>query len=223
MHAVLARLGDLGEDASDELEDIESLSVGMFSEKLVLRSFTFIEERSFPGSPVDAGQRNGASQEVTREPFDALDVGGPDGGRSVDRESGVSKRSEELDTLLGEESFGLEQVKDFVSEELLSGMGIEVSNGSPMSFLIPNSSGGKRVDVRMRIQDTAKGLGHGHDSGPCVVVPHGFSHQLPCRSRSRALSAARLCPHSRLSNALLALGVEIKDLFDGDIRAGFVS
>jgi transcriptional regulator with XRE-family HTH domain len=30
-------------------------------------------------------------------------------------------------------------------------------------------------------------------------------------------------PRSRLSNALLALGVEIKDLFDGDIRAGFVS
>jgi len=34
---------------------------------------------------------------------------------------------------------------------------------------------------------------------------------------------ARPCPHSRLSNASLALGVEIKDLSDGDIRAGFVS
>jgi len=178
VHAVFARLRDLGEDASDELEDIESLSDGMLSERLVMRSLTFIEEGSCAGSPVDAGQGDRASQEVTREPFDAFGVGWPDGWRSVDGESGVSKRSEELDTLFGEESFGLEQVQDFVSEELLGGMGIEVGDGSPMTWVIPNSSGSKTVNVRVGIQDTAEGLGYGDDAGACLFVTHGFSHQL---------------------------------------------
>ena len=72
MNVMFAGLGDLGQDASDELEDIESVSVGMVSERVVLRSFTFIEESSCAGSPVDARQRDGASQEVTRERFDAF-------------------------------------------------------------------------------------------------------------------------------------------------------
>jgi len=171
VHAVFARQRDLGEDASDELEDIESLSDGMLSERLVMRSLTFIEEGSCAGSPVDAGQGDRASQEVTRESFDAFGVGGPDGWRSVDGESGVSKRSEELDTLFGEESFGLEQVKDFVSEELLGAMGIEVGDGSPMTLVIPNSSGSETVNVRVGIQDTAEGLGYGDDAGRACSSP----------------------------------------------------
>ena len=171
VHAVFARLRDLCKDASDELEDIESLSNGMLSERFVMRRLTFIEEGSCARSPMDAGQRDGASQEVTREPFDAFGVGWPDGWRSVGGKPRVSKRSEEFDTLFAEESFGLEQVQDLVSEELLGGMGIEVGDGSPMTLVIPNSSGSNTVNVRVGIQDTAEGLGYGDDAGRACSSP----------------------------------------------------
>ncbi len=57
MNIMFARLGDLGEDASDKLEDIEGLSVGMVEQAqggFVVRSLGLVEEGACALSPMDA-------------------------------------------------------------------------------------------------------------------------------------------------------------------------
>ena len=57
MNIMFARLRDLGEDASDKLEDIEGLSVGMVEQAqrgFVVRGFALVEEGACAFSVVDA-------------------------------------------------------------------------------------------------------------------------------------------------------------------------
>ena len=57
MNIMFARLGDLGEDASDKLEDIEGLSVGMVEQAqrgVVVRGLGLVEEAACAFSPMDA-------------------------------------------------------------------------------------------------------------------------------------------------------------------------
>src|SRR3990172_1982223 len=63
-----------------KLEDVEGLSLERFREGLVVRRLALIEGLG-AGSPVDAGQGDGASHEVTSKPFDADGVDRSDGGR----------------------------------------------------------------------------------------------------------------------------------------------
>ncbi len=57
-----SRLGNLGEDASDKREDVEALAVGVLGKGVVVRCFSLVEEGPGPGSPVDTGQGDGASE-----------------------------------------------------------------------------------------------------------------------------------------------------------------
>ena len=41
---MLSRLGDLGEDAGEKLEDVEGLALGVARERFVVRSLSSIEE-----------------------------------------------------------------------------------------------------------------------------------------------------------------------------------
>jgi len=54
MNVMFAGLGDLGQDASDELEDIEGLSVGMVEQGVMVRGFALIEEGARAWGPMDA-------------------------------------------------------------------------------------------------------------------------------------------------------------------------
>ena len=108
MRSVFARLVDLRENGGDELEDVEGLSLERVREGLVVRRLALIEEGFGAGSPVDAGQGDGASHEVTSKPFDAGGVDRPDGGRRIHGEAAVAERSEKLDVFVGEKSFALE-------------------------------------------------------------------------------------------------------------------
>ena len=142
-----------------------------------MRCFSLVEEGPGPGSPVDTGQGDGASEQVTSEPFDALSVGWPEGWGCVDGETAKSKRSQKLDALLGEESFAFEQEQDLVSEELFCGVGVEVRNGKPLSLSIPNSSRRKAVSMRVSLDETAKGLRDTDDTGSSMFVADDFAHE----------------------------------------------
>lgn len=94
MNVMFARLWDLGEDASDELEDIEGLSVGMVEQAqlgIVVYGLALVEEGGCALGPMDARQREGTSQHVTAEPLETIGVLRPNGRRSVDRETAISK------------------------------------------------------------------------------------------------------------------------------------
>jgi len=116
-----------------KLEDVEGLSLERFREGLVVRRLALIEEGLGAGSPVDAGQGDGASHEVTSKPFDAEGVDRPDGGRRIHGEAAVAERSEKLNAFVGEKSFALEHAKDFVSPQLFGSVDIEVGWGCPLS------------------------------------------------------------------------------------------
>jgi len=63
MNVMFSRLLDLGDDASDELEDIEGLPVGMVEQTqlgVVVRGFSLLEKGACAGCPMDAGQGEGA-------------------------------------------------------------------------------------------------------------------------------------------------------------------
>ena len=62
MDAVLPRLGDLGEDSGQELEDIERLALRMRSEGVVMGAFRFIEEGLRARCPVNARQAERAAK-----------------------------------------------------------------------------------------------------------------------------------------------------------------
>ena len=54
MNVMFAGLGDLGQDASDELEDIEGLFVGMVEQGVIVRGFALMEEGARAWGPMDA-------------------------------------------------------------------------------------------------------------------------------------------------------------------------
>ena len=57
MNVMFAGLGDLGQDASDELEDIEGLSVGMVEQAqrgVVVFGLALVEEGACAFGPMDA-------------------------------------------------------------------------------------------------------------------------------------------------------------------------
>ena len=54
MDIMFAWFWDLGEDTSDELEDIESLSVRVVEQGVVVRGFALIEEGACAFGPMDA-------------------------------------------------------------------------------------------------------------------------------------------------------------------------
>ena len=65
-----------------------------------------------------------------------------------------------------------------MAEQLLSGVGIDVGNGNPLSVGIPNASRDKAVSVGIRLQERAKGLRDTNDAGSSVFVTRGFTHEL---------------------------------------------
>ena len=63
MNVMFSRLRDLCDDASDELEDIEGLPVGMVEQSqlgVVVGGFALVEKGACALGPMDAGQRDGA-------------------------------------------------------------------------------------------------------------------------------------------------------------------
>jgi hypothetical protein len=146
---MFSRLGDLREDAGEKLEDIESLTLGVRGEGVVVRSLCLIEESFRARGPVDSLQGEGTAQEVAADPFDTGSIGGPNGGGGIDRESAEAKRGEKLDTLVGEKAFFLEQAEDLVSPEFLGGLEVEVGDGGPASIGVPDPSGAKAMNVRV--------------------------------------------------------------------------
>ena len=116
-HAVCSRLRDLREDASDKLEDVESLSFRMCEQGVVVCVlFRLVEKRLRARCPVNALEAHGASKQIPTKPFEPWGVLWPDGGRGVDRKAAVSKREEQLDAFVTQQSLTLQQVKYFVSE-----------------------------------------------------------------------------------------------------------
>jgi hypothetical protein len=69
-------LGDLGKDAGQKLEDIESLALRVAREGVVVRRLSLIEESLRARAPVDSLQGEGTAQEVTADTFDTGSIGG---------------------------------------------------------------------------------------------------------------------------------------------------
>ncbi len=83
----------------------------------------------------------------------------------------------------------LEEVENFVAEQLLSGVGIDVGNGNPLSVGIPNASGDKAVSVGIRLQERAKGLRDTNDAGSSVFVARGHLSIMLCPRASFRLES----------------------------------
>ncbi len=54
VNAVSARLWNLGEDAGDELENVEALAFGMGKQSVVMGAFALVEQSLGTGRPVNA-------------------------------------------------------------------------------------------------------------------------------------------------------------------------
>ena len=88
------RLGDLRENASEKLEDVEGLPLRIGGEGVVMRGLSLIEDSASPFCPVDPRQGEGASQEVACEPLEAIGVLRPDGGRVVHGKAATMERAQ---------------------------------------------------------------------------------------------------------------------------------
>jgi hypothetical protein len=177
--AMCTRLGDLCEDASDKLEDVERLSFRMCEQGVVVRIlFRLIEKRLRARCPVNALEAHGASKQIAAKPFEAVRVLRPDGGRSVDGKTAISEGAESVDAFIAQKVLAFEQTKYFVSEQLLRGVGIDVGYRQPLTFFVPDAARGKAMSMRVWVQDTSKGLGHGDDAWAGVFVVNRVGHQL---------------------------------------------
>jgi hypothetical protein len=56
------RLGYLSENAGEKLVDIEGLSIGVAGEWVIVGRLSLIEESASTWSPIDTGERKGASE-----------------------------------------------------------------------------------------------------------------------------------------------------------------
>jgi hypothetical protein len=65
-----------------------------------------------------------------------------------------------------------------MSKKLLSGAGVDVGYGSPLSLFRPNSSRTEAMSMWMGTDRFAKCLGYGDDAGTSPRVAGGFRHQL---------------------------------------------
>jgi hypothetical protein len=111
-------------------------------------------------------------------PLETIGVLRPNGGRGVDRETAISKGIQQLDALVVQESFPLQQVENLESKQLLGSVGINVGNGNPLSLSAPEASGGTAVHVGMGLQERAEGLRDTNDAGSSVFVAGGFAKEL---------------------------------------------
>jgi hypothetical protein len=102
----------------------------------------------------------------------------PNGGRSVDGETAISKREEQVQAFVAQEVFTLQQVKYFVREQLLRGVGIDIGDRQPLTVLVPDPTRGDAMSMRMHVQNTPKRLRHGDHPGTGFVVTGGLAHQL---------------------------------------------
>jgi hypothetical protein len=62
MDVVFAGFWDLGKDTGNKLEDIECFSIGVRVECVFFGAVGFVEQRFGAGSPMDAGEADGASK-----------------------------------------------------------------------------------------------------------------------------------------------------------------
>ena len=178
-HAVCSRLRDLGEDASDKLEDVESLSFRMCEQGVVVCVlFRLVEKRLGARCPVNALEAHGASKQIPTKPFEPWGVLWPDGGRGIDGKTAISKRAEQVDAFVTQKLLAFEQAKYFVSEQLLRGVGIDIGDRQPLAFFVPDAARGKTISMRVYVQDTSESLRHGDDTGAGVFVKNGVGHEL---------------------------------------------
>jgi hypothetical protein len=69
-----------------------------------------------------------------------LRVVGPNRDRAVYGKATTPECVQNLDALVAQKAFVFEQAYDLVAEELLGRGGVDVRDGSPLSFVIPNPS-----------------------------------------------------------------------------------
>ncbi len=87
MDVVFARLWDLCEDSCDKLEDIKCFSIGMRVEWVFTRTIGFVEEVFGAGSPMDAGEADGATKQIGGQPYEPVGVFGPNRDGAIDGKS----------------------------------------------------------------------------------------------------------------------------------------
>jgi hypothetical protein len=172
------RLWYLSEDAGEKLEDVEGLPLGIAGQRVVVGRLAFIEESAGAFCPVNARERQRASEQVACEPLEAVGILRPDGGRAVHRESAISEGIQQLDALVAQKAFTLEQSERFVPKQPFGGSGIDVRYGKPSSVGVPDSSGSKAMEMWVWVDETSEALRHGDDSGSSVLVVDGLRHQL---------------------------------------------
>ena len=83
----------------------------------------------------------------------------------------MSKRAEQLDTFVTQESFVFEQAQNFMSEQCFCSDGIDIGNGQPLTLFIPDAARGKAMSMRVRVQDTAKYLRTTTTPGCALLSP----------------------------------------------------
>ena len=80
MNIMFPRLWYLCQNPCDKLEDIESFSIGMREQRVVVRTFGLVEKRFGTLCPMNARETYWAAKHVASEPFETLSVMGPNGG-----------------------------------------------------------------------------------------------------------------------------------------------
>jgi hypothetical protein len=86
----------------------------------------------------EAGEVHRRPHQVAGELVKTLGVGGIDGGSVVNAEARVPPRQEKVDALGSDEPSVSKKSEDFVAEEALGNMGVEVRDGKPRAVIEEN-------------------------------------------------------------------------------------
>jgi hypothetical protein len=135
---MLVRLGDVDEHAGDKLERAEELGFSIFGSGLIEDEFAFCVV-------VKSLKRDGASNDVSAEGFESLGIGGIEVEIVIDAKAALAPGTQEVNALVREKPWLLEESKDLFPKKNFRGVGVDVGNGNPMSLLVPDSSGDEAV------------------------------------------------------------------------------
>jgi hypothetical protein len=94
-------------------------------------------------------ERDGAADDIAREDFKGLGVGGPEVDIIIDAKAAPAPRTEHMDAFVGEKVVFLQKSKDFLAKQNFRGVGVDVGNSDPLSVGKPDASGNEAVQMRV--------------------------------------------------------------------------
>lgn len=156
VNQVLARLGNLSDDARHHLVRIEPLEALLGS--LIGSRFGSqpdLGQVGFDLHPLLADRR---AHEIPHQPLGRAGILGPHARRVVDRESTVLPRQEQGDPLLVNQCRPAQQSEDLVPEQQFGRSRLDPRNRNPLTVRRPAAPADESVDVRMEVDGGAEGL-----------------------------------------------------------------